>query len=94
MSEPEPLHLRSVTWNNGHQAIATLKSQEAKKVRDIGRPISETPILHDYGAGVEVRSLLPTELAKEIDGKLAVTDVDSRLQSTSNSGLTILLAVR
>ena len=35
------------------------------------------PIQHDYGAGVEVRSLLPTELVKEIDGKLAVTDVDS-----------------
>ena len=61
-------------WSSGD--IAIRKSQEAKQVRDIGSLIFETPIQHDYEAGVEVRSLLSTELVEEIDGKLAVTDVD------------------
>ena len=39
--------------------------------------IFETPIQHDYEAGVEVRSLLPTERLEEMDGRLAVTDKDS-----------------
>ena len=38
--------------------------------------IFETPIQHDYEAGVEVRSLLPTEQLEEIDGRLAVLDID------------------
>ena len=33
-------------------------------------------IQHDYEAGVEVRSLLPTEQLEETDGSLAVLDVD------------------
>ena len=49
---------------------------EAKKVRDIGSLIFETPIQHDYEAGVEVRSLHPTEQLEEVDGRLAVYDVD------------------
>ena len=50
--------------------------QEAKRVRDIGSLMLETPIQHDYEAGVEVRSLLPTERLEEMDGRLAVTDED------------------
>ena len=46
--------------------------EEAKQVRDIGSLIFETPIQHDYEAGVEVRSLLSTERLEEIDGRLAV----------------------
>ena len=61
-------------WSTGD--IAILKNQEAKRVRDIGSLIFETPIQHDYEAGVEVRSLLSSELVEETDGKLAVTDVD------------------
>ena len=38
--------------------------------------VFETPIQHDYEAGVEVRSLLPTEQLEEIDGRLAVMDLD------------------
>ena len=38
--------------------------------------VFETPIQHDYEAGVEVRSLLPTERLEEMDGRLAVTDED------------------
>ena len=45
-------------------------------MRDIGNLISETPIQHDYEAGVEVRSLLSTERLEDMDGRLAVTDVD------------------
>ena len=45
-------------------------------MRDIGSLIFETPIQHDYEAGVEVRSLLPTEQLEEVDGRLAVTDED------------------
>ena len=40
--------------------IAVIRNQEAKKVRDIGSLIFETPIQHDYEEGVEVRSLLST----------------------------------
>ena len=61
-------------WSAGDTAI--LRSQEAKKVRDIGSLIFETPIQHDYEAGAEVRSLLPTERLEEMDGRLAVTDED------------------
>ena len=57
--------------------IAVLRNQEAKRVRDIGSLIFETPIQHDYEAGVEVRSLLSTERLEEIDGQLAVTGEDS-----------------
>ena len=35
-----------------------------------------TPIQHDYEAGVEVRSLLPTEQLEETDCRLAVLDID------------------
>ena len=61
-------------WSAGD--IAVLRNQEAKKVRDIGSLIFETPIQHNYEAGVEVRSLLSTEQLEEIDGRLAVTDID------------------
>ena len=56
--------------------VAVIRNQEAKKVRDIGSLIFETPIQHDYEAGVEMRSLLPTEQLEEIDGRLAVLDID------------------
>ena len=46
-------------WSAGD--IAVLRNQEAKKVRDIGSLIFETPVQHNYEAGVEVRSLLSTE---------------------------------
>ena len=46
-------------WSAGD--IAVLRNQEAKKVRDIGSLIFETPIQHDCEAGVEVRSFLSTE---------------------------------
>ena len=51
-----------------------IRNQEAKKVRDIGSLIFETPIQHDYEEGVEVRSLLSSEQLEEIDGRLAVVD--------------------
>ena len=54
--------------------IAVIRNQEAKKVRDIGSLIFETPIQHDYEEGVEVRSLLSTEQLEEIDGRLAIVD--------------------
>ena len=41
--------------------VAVIRNQEAKKVRDIGSLIFETPIQHDYEEGVEVRSLLSSE---------------------------------
>ena len=59
-------------WSAADTAI--LRNQEAKKVRDIGSLIFETPIQHNYEVGAEVRSLLPTEQLEEIDGRLAVTD--------------------
>ena len=61
-------------WSAGD--VAVIRNQEAKKVRDIGSLIFETPIQHDYEAGVVVRSLLPTEQLEEIDDCLAVLDVD------------------
>ena len=61
-------------WSAGD--IAVIRNQEAKKVRDIGSLIFETPIQHDYEAEVEVRSLLPTEQLEETDGRLAVLDTD------------------
>ena len=61
-------------WEAGD--VAVIRNQEAKKVRDIGSLIFETPIQHDYEAGVEVRSLLSTDQLEEVDGRLAVLDVD------------------
>ena len=61
-------------WSAGD--VAVIRNQEAKKVRDIGSLIFETPIQHDYEARVEVRSLLPTEQLEEVDGRLTVCDVD------------------
>ena len=55
--------------------VAVIRNQEAKKVRDIGSLIFETPIQHDYEEGVEVRSLLSTEQLEEIGGRLAVVDI-------------------
>ena len=57
--------------------VAVIRNQEAKKVRDIGSLIFETPIQHDYEEGVEVRSLLSSEHLEEIDGRLAVVDTSS-----------------
>ena len=54
--------------------IAVIRNQEAKKVRDIGSLIFETPIQHDYEEGVEVRSLLSTEQLEEIGGRMAIVD--------------------
>ena len=67
-------------WSAGDTAI--LRNQEAKKVRDIGSLIFETPIQHDYEVGAEVRSLLPTEQLEEVDGRLAVTDENPRNPGT------------
>ena len=39
--------------------------------------IFDSPLQHDYEAGVEVRTLLPTEAEEDIDGNLAVADVDA-----------------
>ena len=66
----------SEQWSPGQTAI--LRNQEAKQVRDIGSLIFETPIQHDYEARVEVRLLLPTERLEEMDGRLAMTNEDSR----------------
>ena len=54
--------------------VAVIRNQEAKKVRDIGSLIFDTPIQHDYEEGVEVRSLLSTEQLEEIGGRLAIVD--------------------
>ena len=62
-------------WSPGDVAI--LQNQKAKQIREIGSLIFETPMQHDYEAGVEVRSLRSTEELEEIEGRLAVTDVDS-----------------
>ena len=64
----------------GH--IAVLPNQEAQRVRDIGSLIFETPIQHNYEAGVEVRSLLSTEQLEEVDDRLAVTDEDPHTPGT------------
>ena len=56
--------------------VAVIRNQEAKKVRDIGSLIFETPIQHDYEEGVEVRSLLSSEQLEEIDGRLAIVDTN------------------
>ena len=62
-------------WATGD--IAVIRNQEAKKVRDIGSLIFETPIQHDYEEGVEVRSPLSSEQLEEIDGRLAIVDTSS-----------------
>ena len=58
-------------WSPGDTAI--LKSQE-----DIGSLIFETPIQHDYEAGVEVRSLPPTERLEEMEGRWVVDSSGNR----------------
>ena len=75
----------SEEWSAGD--IAVIRNQEAKRVRDIGSLIFETPIQHDYEAGVEVRSLLSTEQLEEIDDRLAVTGVLSLGLDMCDSGL-------
>ena len=62
----------SEEWAEGD--IAVIRNQEAKKVRDVGSLIFETPIQHDYEEGVEVRSLLSSEQLEEMDGRLAIVD--------------------
>ena len=69
-------------WAEGD--IAVIRNQKAKRVRDIGSLIFETPIQHDYEEGVEVRSLLSSEQLEEIDGRLAVVDV------SPNSGVRLV----
>ena len=69
-SDLEQFDSISPTKNNGQLEIPQFC--EIKKQR-VGSLIVETPIQHDYEAGVEVRSLLPTERLEEIDGRLAVT---------------------
>ena len=54
--------------------VAVIRNQEAKRVRDIGSLIFETPIQHNYEEGVEVRSLLSSEQLEEIDGRMAIVD--------------------
>ena len=54
--------------------VAVIRNQEAKKVRDVGSLIFDTPIQHDYEEGVEVRTLLSTEQLEEIGGRLAIVD--------------------
>ena len=61
-------------WKAGD--IAVIRNQEAKRVRDIGSLIFETPIQHDYEEGVEVRSLLSSERLEEVDDRLAVVDTN------------------
>ena len=68
-------------WSAGD--IAVIRNQEAKRVREIGSLIFETPIQHDYEAGVDVRSLLSSEQLEEIDGRLAVTDVNPSTGASS-----------
>ena len=61
-------------WKAGD--VAVIRNQEAKKVRDIGSLIFETPIQHDYEEGVEVRSLLSSEQLEVVDDRSAVVDVN------------------
>ena len=49
--------------------LQSLGIRRQRRYRDIGSLIFETPIQHDYEAGVEVRSLLSTEQLEEIDGR-------------------------
>ena len=51
-------------WSPGDVAI--LQNQEPKKIREIGSLIFDTPLQYDYEAGVEVRTLLPTEQWKKL----------------------------
>ena len=60
-------------WRPGDVAI--LQNQEAKTVRHIGSLILDAPFQHDYEAGVEVRSFLPTERVEVRDGRSAMTDI-------------------
>ena len=62
-------------WSPGDVPI--LQNQEAKKIREISSLIFDSPVQYDYEIGVEVRTLLPTEAVEEIDGSLAVIDVDA-----------------
>ena len=60
-----------VTWTCSHSP-----NQEAKRVRDIGSLVVDASLQHDSEAGVDVRSLLSTEMMEEVDGRFAVTNVD------------------
>ena len=64
-----------VTRRCGYSAKSRIK-----RAREIGSLIFETPLQHDYGAGVEVRSLLSTEAMEEINARMAVTDIDPNAQ--------------
>ena len=70
-------------WSLGDVAI--LQNQKAKKAREIGGLIFDAPLQYDYEAGVEVRTLPPTEAVDEIDGSLAVTNVDAAGQKYMSS---------
>ena len=73
-------------WQPGDVAI--LQNQEAKTVRQLGSLIFDTPLLHDYESGIEVRTLLPIERVEEVNGRLAATDegIDGE-RDVLNSGL-------
>ena len=60
-----------VTWKSSHSSKPTSKEGERDWKSDL-----DTTLQHDYEAGVEVKSLL-SEVMEEVDGRLAVTDVDS-----------------
>ena len=60
-------------WSPGDVAILQIK--KPKGLWRLGL-IFETPLQHDYETGVEVRSLLSAEVMEEVDGRMAVTDVD------------------
>ena len=51
-------------WSPGD--VAVLRNQEAKRVREIGSLIFDTPLQHDYEAGAGVRSRLSTEVRKRL----------------------------
>ena len=76
----EPSEWKPAILINSPGNVATLQYQEAKKVREIGSLIFDIPLQHDYESGVEVRTLLSTELVKEVEGWMAVTDVDANGQ--------------
>ena len=72
---------KSVTLINGHLEMwLQSKTKKPNELGGIGSLIFDPPLQHDYEAGVEVRSLLSTEVMEEVDGRLAVTAVDSNGQ--------------
>ena len=72
----------SEQWSSGDAAI--LQNKEAKKVREVGSLIFETPIQHHYEAGVEIRSLLSTELMEELWIPVETGMLDSGLMVLSS----------